>query len=209
MRDVMSKEIREIGSIVEEYFKEHHQEMVVTERIKTGIATVILTNEKIYDVSAEILKREIEIFLAKDKILDFVKDRQPYIESVPTEVEKNIINYFEQHLQRYTPVGICRKSNHPDDRSLYEVIACNGNREYACWTSWNESTQSLNYGHYGLETIEEALNVVKENFHDITDEVNKYGIECSYKSIETENTRQEVQTVDNNNSMLKNSIHRR
>ena len=39
--------------------------------------------------------------------------------------------------------------------------------------------------------------------------VNKYGIECSYKSIEAENTRQEVQAVDNNNNMLKNSIHRR
>lgn len=203
----MSKEIKEIGNIVEEYFKEHNEEFVITQRIKAGIASVILTNEKIYDVSPEVLKREIETFLAKDKISDFVKDRQPYIEAVPADVIQNINTYFEQNLQRYNPIGICRKSNHPDDKFLYAVIACNGNQEYACWTSWNQNTQSLNYGHYGLETMEEAMGVIKENFHDITDEVNKYGIECSYISVEHVNRRQEEQTIEN--FMLKNSSRKR
>lgn len=197
---------KDIEIIIEEYFKEN-SDLIITQRIKSGIASVILSNEKVYDVSSEFLKREVNAFLEKDKILDFVKARQPLIERVSDKVIRNVEKYFSEHCERYSLLGICRKSNHLEDGYLYEVIACNGNQEYACWTSWNETTQSLNYGHYGLGSMEEALEVVKENFYDITDEVGTYGIERSFVSLDQENTRKEIQQSENRETKI--SSHRR
>ena len=40
---------------------------------------------------------------------------------------------------------------------------------FSCWTCWNETTQSMNFGHYGL-TYEECDSVLKEHFHRISGE---------------------------------------
>lgn len=59
--------------------------------------------------------------------------------------------------------------NHDDDGYLYMVEAYHKENcdNFAVWTSWNESTQSLNHGHYKL-TKEQAKKVLKENFFDCT-----------------------------------------
>ena len=33
---------------------------------------------------------------------------------------------------------------------------------YAVWTAWNESSQSLNFGHYNLKSIEDCEKVFEE-----------------------------------------------
>ena len=91
-------------------------------------------------------------------------------EDAPREVVVHVVNYFdtESSLQNYVPVLITRASEHPDDAYLYHVIAKRNDGKYACWTSWNESTQSLNFGHYDLESEDEALAILDEHYHRLT-----------------------------------------
>lgn len=66
---------------------------------------------------------------------------------------------------------------------------------YACWTSWNDSTKSLNHGHYRLNSLKGAEKIVKDNFYDITDEPEKYGFENTIKSFEREGMKEEEAAV--------------
>lgn len=94
----------------------------------------------------------------------------------PNSVIENVKKYFEKYLPHYEVVQVMRKSAHPLDDYLYMVIARHtnypelkrqyGGGEYACWTCWNESTQSLNYGHYDLESEESALKIALEYYYD-------------------------------------------
>lgn len=52
---------------------------------------------------------------------------------------------------------------------MFKVVACKkepdvwGNDNmWACWTSWNEATESLNYGHYNLSK-ERSYEIFMEN----------------------------------------------
>lgn len=89
---------------------------------------------------------------------------------VSDKVKDNVRKYFEEHLPQYGVCDVYHKSNHDDDGYLYMVKAIKNvepYNEYAVWTSWNESTQCLNHGHYNL-TKEQAKEVLKENFFDCT-----------------------------------------
>ena len=84
---------------------------------------------------------------------------------VPESVIQNVKKYLEEHnLGEF--VEVRRASDHPSDDYIYHVIAKKGN-SYSCWTSWNETTQSMNFGHYGL-IYEECDSVLKEYFHKIS-----------------------------------------
>ena len=66
-------------------------------------------------------------------------------------VRFNVQKYFEEHLPQYEVVQVGLSSEY-----IYRVLAKKKEtslfspNDFACWTSWNESTQSLNYGHYDL-----------------------------------------------------------
>lgn len=95
--------------------------------------------------------------------------------NVPDKVKDNVYKYFENNLPEYTVYNVYYKSNHDADNYLYMVLAkknTDKNDDYAVWTCWNESTQSLNYGHYSL-TEEKARKVLQEYFHDCTGKILK------------------------------------
>ena len=71
--------------------------------------------------------------------------------NVPEQVRKNVDKYFaEGHgLANYEPIAVGRTLG--NDGYLYVVLGrqIRGSK-WAVWTCWNESTQSLNYGHYDM-----------------------------------------------------------
>lgn len=94
---------------------------------------------------------------------------------VPQEVKENVKKYLEKHNLGEL-VEVMRASDHPEDDYLYHVIAKktnesklfhNGEWNYSCWTCWNATTNSLNYGHYQLESEERARKICAEFFHRI------------------------------------------
>lgn len=95
--------------------------------------------------------------------------------TVSDEVKDNVRKYFETYLPQYTVYDVYYKSNHDDDNYLYMVYTKkNTDKEddYAVWTIWNESTQSLNHGHYDL-TEKAAKKVLQKYFFDCTGKLNK------------------------------------
>ena len=99
---------------------------------------------------------------------------------VSYKVRSNINKYFEEEksLHDYEVMSVARHSNHPNDSHLYMVSAVNRKTgEYAVWTSWNDKTKSLNFGHYGLkprpETVLELFdNSFFDGFSEIKKEIN-------------------------------------
>lgn len=103
-------------------------------------------------------------------------DKLMHFEILVNEEEENAINafidrmqtlnkYLAKHLDTYVLNKVTRLSSHPDDDYLYIVKALNVNTlKYAVWTSWNTTTESLNYGHYDL-TEEQAESVIQEFKH--------------------------------------------
>ena len=93
---------------------------------------------------------------------------KPTISStVPMEVYDRVRKYLAKHLPNYKLIDVIRASNHPEDRYLYMVIAqaiwlpdwkiATGIGTWAFWTCWNDTDQSLYYGHYDYKTYDEAL----------------------------------------------------
>lgn len=81
------------------------------------------------------------------------------------EVKKHVELYFKEHLPQYTVMEIRRKSYHPDDKHLWMVSAKKSDGTYALWTSWNDTVQSLNHGHYGLKSMEECEKIFEEFYY--------------------------------------------
>lgn len=81
------------------------------------------------------------------------------------EIRKHVELYFKEHLPQYAVLEIRRKSYHPDDAYLWMVSAKKEDGTFAVWTSWNETTQSLNYGHYDLQSIEDCEKVFEEYYY--------------------------------------------
>lgn len=77
-------------------------------------------------------------------------------------VRENVELYFKKYLPEYTVLEIRRKSYHPADSYLWMVSAKKEDGTYAVWTAWNESSQSLSYGHYNLKSIEDCEKIFKE-----------------------------------------------
>ena len=90
-----------------------------------------------------------------------------FTKPVPNEVKENVKKYLEEHnLGEF--VDVMRASEHEEDSYLYHVIARKPNKQkyfhdgdwdYSCFTSWNETTQSLNFGHYNLASEERAREI--------------------------------------------------
>ena len=79
---------------------------------------------------------------------------------VDNSVKKNVEKYINEHLPEYELIAV----GHEND-SIYRVIARLKEKErklfshhFTVWTYWNESTQSLNWGHY-LLTENQAMNI--------------------------------------------------
>ena len=81
--------------------------------------------------------------------------------TVPISVWNNVKEYFKEHLDdRYDLQDVIRYKD-PMDSYLYMVTikASIGGGPWVVWTTWNESTQSLNGGHYDIKTYEDALSI--------------------------------------------------
>ena len=90
--------------------------------------------------------------------------------TVPISVWNNVKKYFKESLDdRYDLQDVIRYKN-PMDSYLYMVIAKHktaikasvGGGPWVVWTTWNESTQSLNGGNYDIKTYEDALKICEE-----------------------------------------------
>ena len=109
----------------------------------------------------------------------FIEKRQPNITPISKDVFDKLQKYLEQSssLSDYRILHIYRKSNYMEDDYLYSVIGYNmKSGTYACWSSWNNITESLNHGHYGLLSENDAVKILKEQFNDITGDLEKYGL---------------------------------
>ena len=89
--------------------------------------------------------------------------------TVPMSVWNNVQKYFKEHLNdKYDLQDVIRYKS-PLDSYLYMVIAryknyselkaSIGGGPWVVWTTWNESTQSLDGGHYDIKTYEDALSI--------------------------------------------------
>lgn len=81
------------------------------------------------------------------------------------KVMEDVKTYFKEHLPKYTVLKVRRKSYHPADSYLYMVSAKKDDGTYAVWTCWNESTKSLNYGHYNLTSEEDCKKLMDEFYY--------------------------------------------
>ena len=80
-----------------------------------------------------------------------------------SKVLRHVEVYFKKHLPNYAVLTVSRKNLHPDDNCLYIVSAKNEkNNTFAVWSCWNERSQSLNHGHYGIKSLKACEELVKE-----------------------------------------------
>lgn len=100
----------------------------------------------------------------EEAIEEWLDENEEYEEY---EVIENVKKYFMKYLPQYEVIEVIRKSNHPDDNYLYMVAAKRTDGYYAAWTSWNEITQSLNFGHYDLASLKDCYEVFEKYFHNI------------------------------------------
>ena len=85
--------------------------------------------------------------------------------NVPEKVRKNVDKYFTEKngLANYEPIAVGHVNGNDD--YLYIVLARQiRGGEWAVWTCWNESTQSLNYGHYNM-TEWAAMRLFLDPYH--------------------------------------------
>lgn len=166
-----------IKDFVKKYY-EYDTTLKCTEKIAEVLAVSI---QKMIDSDQmDSTKASIESVLCKESTLRFITSRQPNVSPVSTEVVKEVTTYFEQSsgLLNYVPIKVCRISNDPEDAHLYAVVGYNSKSgQYACWTSWNQNQQSLNYGHYNLADEQTAIDIIKERFNDISGDTDRYGVE--------------------------------
>jgi hypothetical protein len=106
---------------------------------------------------------------------------------VPDNVIDDIVAYFSSDISGFTPLRVCRHSNHPKDSYLYSVIARKDNdNTIACWSTFNESIKSLNHGHFNLASESDAVSIIKQNYFDITDDMEHFGPEASMTDVPEE-----------------------
>ena len=81
--------------------------------------------------------------------------------NVPEQVRKNVDKYFAESngLINYEPIAVGQYRGQYEAEYIYIVLArqIRGGK-WAVWTSWNESTQSLNFGHYDM-TEQQAMKL--------------------------------------------------
>lgn len=84
-----------------------------------------------------------------------------------SEVVMNVEDYFKKNLPLYEVIEVRNKSLHPEDYYFFMVSAKKKNdNSFAVWSSWNNSTLCLNYGHYDLPSLEDCEKIFAENYND-------------------------------------------
>mgnify|MGYP003301519835 CR=1 FL=1 len=81
------------------------------------------------------------------------------------QVILNVEEYFKKYLPQYTVLEIKQKSEYPEDSYLFMVSAIKDDGTFAMWTSWNECTHSLNFGHYNLESYADCETLFEEHYY--------------------------------------------
>lgn len=149
----------EVSKKIQDIFFEYYKEKYNVEEWEVCML-LAMSGPK---VNHDLTNFEIEVDDQFMKVADYTDV------GVSDEVKNHVRKYFEEYLPQYTVYEVYHKSNHDDDGYLYMVEAYHKENcdNFAVWTSWNESTQSLNHGHYKL-TKEQAKKVLKENFFDCT-----------------------------------------
>ena len=182
-----------VTSKIEDFYREHYPELIITRRIKDKLFPIITGGLEKADEPIPPSKADEAIadFLSREKIIAFIMSRQPNVAAVPDDVVESIQDYFKGELKSFKVLSVYRKSNHPEDELLYMVKARCVNGEYACWTSWNQALETLNHGHYNLPSDEACMKILKEQFNDISSEPEKYGMEVSKHSLIEEGEHQE------------------
>lgn len=186
-----------IREFIRNYYDDAHAELHITERILDRLTPIILDGlEKApQSIPMERASLSIEEFLGKYNILEFIRKKQPNMQPIPEQVIHSLKSYFEKHLPGYEICHIYRKSNYREDGHLYSVTARNMDGEYACWSSWNAVTGSLNHGHYNLLTEADGIHVLLDLFNDVTDEPDRFGMfNASYETPMGKNEQTEVQS---------------
>lgn len=120
-----------------------------------------IKNNKIYEADLETLCK-IKIKILEDKMFT--------LKTAPLSVVENVKNYFKNNLNSYAVICVFRKHSEDaadNDNNLYFVIgrrlgAKDDDSAYTAWTCWNESTKSLNYGHYMIPLAECIRKAVEE-----------------------------------------------
>lgn len=155
---------------MKDYFFTHYPEMIMTKRIENNLAPIIYDGLKKADreISSERLDNALGDFFQKDEIMTLVKECQPNVKKIPDDVVDSIRDYFKNNLANYELVTACRKSNNQEDDYLYMVVAKKNDNDYACWTSWNSTTDSLNYGHYSLPDLKTCYEILAQHYTNIT-----------------------------------------
>lgn len=174
----------EMKQYVKTFYRNFDESIVCTSRWVDILAKTVCQIAKEQRLDNE--PQCIESLLKKESTLKFIAEREPNVEVVPEVVFTDVVKYFEQYLPHIEPLSICRISNHPQDAHLYAVIGKQKNNNYACWTSWDQKRETMNYGHYDLTSKEVAFSIISEKFNDITDELEKYGPEKTLCDIGSE-----------------------
>ena len=78
------------------------------------------------------------------------------------EVVQHVNEYFKKHLPQYTVCEVRRQSYNPKNDYLYMVSAVKEDGTYAFWSSFNETIQSLNHGHYDLPSLEVCAKLMED-----------------------------------------------
>ena len=79
------------------------------------------------------------------------------------EVVRRVNEYMEEHLPQYTVCEVRRQSYFADKDYLYMVSAVKKDgSSFAFWSSYNDSIQSMNHGHYGLPSMEACAKMMTE-----------------------------------------------
>lgn len=79
------------------------------------------------------------------------------------EVVRRVEQYFEEHLPQYTVMEVRRKSYYTEDDYLYMVSAVKKDgSSFAFWSSYNDSRQTMNCGHYNLPSLEVCAKLMTE-----------------------------------------------
>jgi hypothetical protein len=198
----MKVDIDEIKNKIITHYQNKHSEIILTIRIMEGLSKILADGiEKASDnMKWEDIEASIDNYLERDSILKFINDRQPNLEPIPKSVVKAVDEYF-QDKKEYNVCHIYRISNHKDDDWKYSVTARKSDGKYACWSSWNSKRNSMNFGHYQLESEKACLDILNELYTDITGEPEKYGmLSCVYENPNSfANNQDNIQTRCQNN----------
>lgn len=137
------------------------------EKEQHEIAMDLLT---VFEEMSPFASRDIELSYAENNLGSRNRDKLFRLD-VPKEVIDSVKEYLDTNFKntanhpQYELAYIGRSSDHPDDKNLYQVIAKKWPNTFDCWTCWNQSTKSLNHGHYGFDNYLDAKSVLNDYFY--------------------------------------------